>query len=483
MDKADQDQTPDLTSNQDGDQLSVPSSSSNQIVSGNLSGNIGSKSVTHNRCLEDESNPLELDGDDDIRMDGQMESGDQGHYEEDVANDARNTWDCNIQDVHQIDLRIPKHRATHRTGRPDRVDHQLVSPVYKMQTPEVGPPPAKRSKQVEYRSPLLPMVGASNKEQPVVMQSGNAFTQFLGAMAEQTTTQNPVFKLNMESFIQKGKYHTEKSRFGLLGSSDKPGKHHAFIPADFVKNHLVYCHPEIIGQLTYKLSNMPTPGTTRDNCMKPSHFDMRIIGLPRLILDMMVEHGIQTMEQSGKFTSGQCLMELVACNRILSALDVRYDSGVQSLVVQRFGDLIIAEKGVTDICECLRKVVREVTLEHKKVAGFESISWNGFAGSGVGQYGGSHGRKTGKKRSRNAMSNRPKASGFRRPVVQTRNPDWSNPDSPNFIPRGFCMAFHGTGQCNNTSCNYSHQKWTDHEMKLARERVKRARSGQQIPRR
>ena len=103
------------------------------------------------------------------------------------------------------------------------------------------------------------------------------------------------------------------------------------------------------------------------------------------------------------------------------------DCGVQSLVVQRFGDLIIAQKGVTDICNCLWKVVREVTLEHNEVSGFESISLKGFAGSGVGQYGGSGGRKTSnkssRKRTREMMSNRPKASGFRRAVVHAKNPE------------------------------------------------------------
>lgn len=123
---------------------------------------------------------MELDDVEEVQMDKSKGSGDPGHYEEEVIDVARSTWSCNIQEVHQIDMHMPKHRASRRTchlGQHDPgQDYHLVSPVPKMQTPEVDPLPAKQTKQVEYKSPLLPVVGASNAQRPEVMQSGNAFT-------------------------------------------------------------------------------------------------------------------------------------------------------------------------------------------------------------------------------------------------------------------------------------------------------------------
>ena len=358
-------------------------------------------------------------------------------------------------------------------------------------------PPAKRRRMCQ--SPLLerqdPNNGAQEQPRDIVPDSSekNVLSTFLGALTEGVSVQDPTIKLNLETFVQKGKYHSSSSRFGLMQRSASKGQFHSFSPADFASKFLPQLHPDIFGQIRHKLSRMPTAGTTRDNCLKPSHFDMRFIGFPRMLLGMIVEHSMITREDSGQFSAGDLVRECVECHRILDSFCIRYDSGVQSLVVQRFGDRMVAEKGNVEIANTLREVIQEITISRRMISGFESSSWNGFTGSGVPAMGGSIGNQSnGRQRNRNRNRNNNNArngqqsrfGGYmtggntrnRNHVTVQNDPEWNNPESSRFIPRGYCKMFHGAGSCSRQNCRYSHQRWSAQEERDARDRMSRERN-------
>ena len=312
------------------------------------------------------------------------------------------------------------------------------------------------------------------------------------AMAGQTTTTDSTIKFDLDALSRKNRYHSGQSQWGVLQKNANKGAYHEFTPADFTKNYLPKIYPEIYGQLVHRLSLMP--GCSKDNCLKATHFDPRIVGFPRIMLDMILEYSVFSMEKSGRLSAEQVLCEVLKCHREFDMLCVRYSKDVQVIAVQRFGDKMVAEKNSIDPVRAMKEAVAEVTAFKPMAYGFDALLWNGFVGSCTNGRGGNGRNNTRRNNSRgfsgnnghhrssggghsggNNRSNSGRGNSSYGPPA-AGNAAWNNPESDQFIPRGWCKQHFGNGNCHMQNCRFSHVRWTTAELNAAKERMRGGRN-------
>ena len=328
-------------------------------------------------------------------------------------------------------------------------------------------------------------------------ESTNPLALFMAHIVDQAQSgdHEGALAFDPKKLITRNKYRTVKSELGLLGKYGADESYNRFVVATFVHELLHRAFPEIVHQIINKLASQPIAGITRENCFKPHYFYPHFVGMPRLIMTLLLEFGVNAMESSGRFSHRDLFVTFVAANRMLDALCLRYSLSVQLFAVQRFGDMLVASKQNTKVLEFLAAAIDEATrnksmtqgfdlrispLQHRNSSGSNRSRFSLPQGFNMGFCGGTGGKSSsrgyghskGKSRS-NGHSGSNSHGTYGPPHGGASGGDFSNPDSPNFIPRGFCRDFHGRKNCSRgENCQYSHLSWSSQELEAAKLRVR-----------
>ena len=371
----------------------------------------------------------------------------------------------------------------HSAGRSQAI--QESAPAHRPQAQAFRSPPNKRSRVIlgaisnPSNSQLTEARNQPNFEAQLVDESANRIVHDFRDQNQQTEFAALMRALGSAvvdgKVTTKNRYVSFDSECGLMRRSDREATRHLFVIGDFVAKHLGQLYPDIVGSVMTKLASRGSAGLTRENCFKSTFFDPRVTGFPNLLLHMVLEYGAAAMEHSKQFTPIEILSCTIKCQREINKLCLRYGLDTQILVLQRFGDEVVAQVGNTKILESLRSVINEVTIRAVMVKGFDTVTWNGFIGAypnnNRGRSAGSNNGQSRPNPNRRGFGNQKRTAGG----TNKPKPDWCNPDSPNFVPKNYCHRHHVTKDCPFTAeqCRFKHSNWTADEERIARERLRR----------
>ena len=374
--------------------------------------------------------------------------------------------------------------AAHGTLTPETID------LYRSLGIAAGPgndfsrfsePPRKIRKLNE--SPTVPAVPLANDGKPTGSeeQMVTRVTQavFNGMLAATSSGTDGSSQLDLSLVKSRKVYSKYQSKIGLMNTIGD-GRHTMkgiFSVSKFFQNYVGIMHGNFSQQLINKMLNQPlflngTVKRTIDNVFKPEYFDPTCApGFVRLILNMLLEYGLNRMEELG-FDWKLLTITNAVVSRMLDKFCMEYKPAEQMVLVQLVGDAIVQTQNEFRIAGAFRKGIAEVERTYVKCAGFDTTSWNGFIAPPRKTRRSDKTTKSSKRASTRAFFSPPRNRPARN-SLDTRRSDrgragmapWTDPESDEYVPMGFChWEVRNDAGCTRRTCSLRHDKWTQAEM-------------------
>ena len=185
-------------------------------------------------------------------------------------------------------------------------------------------------------------------------------------------------------------------------------------------------------------------------------FDPLFPGMPRLSLDGLMNVRLRKDVVKGRLTGEEALWTSLMANILFNKFCTFYGWSIQGLLVQRLGAVLRVKNYVGNIEGDIIEVIKDVTYSKPVLSGFNEHTVT--ASRAVVRRGGG-GRN---------MSYAPPAKRAKK----GKNPElapYHDKSGPQFVPKGWCMYFHGLGSCSHgDTCRSKHTRWSAADEKAAR---------------
>ncbi len=316
--------------------------------------------------------------------------------------------------------------------------------------------------------------------QPQVQHIASTASQVMRMLADHSGKDGNL-TMNLNDVVHEDMFHKTQSSLGALcRPSDATGisAFHVFKTSVWLTRLLPLLYPEIVGQIRKRMvDRMRVKGTTVQNCLKEAYLDIKFTGFPRLVMDTLLEHAVQSMEKFG-VTVRDIVKKMLAVTRMFNTLCLRYSLEVQELVIIRLGDVLVATKTEhsAKLVENVERVIKEVTHMYPMHTGWGIRASRKPRGDRDDRDRGDSvnlsRREYKKLKDRASRRNSDTHTRDRKEGPKNRK-EWSDPESSAFIPLGWCQTTFGLHQnCTARGCKYTHTPWSSEDLELAKERVR-----------